>query len=206
MAKKQTKKVNKPVIRYADEVEEWDLREDLGEKERAYYYFCLYRDMDLPLGMGAKRTLKRCAELADVSPTTIGNYYNKFQWKSRVRAYDIFREKQRRALHERELDKMYDAHAKIGSSVIAKAMRKLLDTPNDMLTINDVTKLLELGLKTERISRGETIEGKLKNAKLDAEIENLKSSDESSHVQILDDIPNELDEIDDIPDEKGDDS
>lgn len=201
MAKKQTKKVNKPVIRYADEVEEWDLREDLGETERAYYYFCLYRDMDLPLGMGAKRTLKRCAEMAGITASTIAKYYHSYKWSERVRAYDIFREKQRRDRHEKELDEMYDAHAKIGSSVIAKAMRKLLDTPNDMLTMNDVTKLLELGIKTERISRGETIEGKLKYAKLDVEIENLKNNDESSHVQIVDDIPSVLDDIDDIPNE-----
>ena len=139
--------------------------------------------------------------MAGITASTIAKYYHSYKWSERVRAYDIFREKQRRDRHEKELDEMYDAHAKIGSSVIAKAMRKLLDTPNDMLTMNDVTKLLELGIKTERISRGETIEGKLKYAKLDVEIENLKNNDESSHVQIVDDIPSVLDDIDDIPNE-----
>ena len=188
----------------ADEMEEWDFREDLGETERAYHYFCLYRDMDLPLGMNARRSLRKAAEMSQLSIVSVNAYSRKYKWVERCKAYDLYREKLRRRLHEEELDKMYANHAKIGGSIIAKAMKKLLQTSDDMLTMNDVTKLLEIGIKTERISRGETIEGKLRNAKLEAEIENLKNSDESSHVQIVDDIPDALADVDDdIPDKKG---
>ena len=187
----------------ADEMEEWDFREDLGETERAYHYFCLYRDMDLPLGINNRRTLRKTAEISNLSLTTINSYSQKYKWRERCKAYDLYKEKQRRRLHEEELDKMYANHAKIGGSIIAKAMKKLLHTSDDMLTMNDVTKLLEIGIKTERISRGETIEGKLRNAKLEAEIDNLKNSDESSHVQIVDDIPEALSGVDDdIPDDE----
>lgn len=185
--------------RYEDEMEEWDLREDLGETELAYHYFCIYRDMDFPLGLGARRSIRKASEIAGVND--LSKYSRIYKWQERVKAYDLYREKQRRKKREADLDKMYEEHAKIGNSIIAKAMEKLLETPNDMLTMNDVTKLLELGVKTERISRGETIEGKLRNAKLEAEIENLKSAGDGTNIQIIDDIPDELDGLDDIPDD-----
>lgn len=194
-------KKNKPTIRYEDEHEEWDLREDLGENEKAYHYFCIYRDMELPLGLGAKRSLRRAAKMAGVF--NLSMYSVKFKWVERCKAYDLYREKQRRKKREDALDAMYEKHAELGREIITKAMGKLLDTPDDMLTMNDVTKLLDLGFKTERISRGETIEGKLRNEKLKAEIENLKTSSDGSRVEIVDDIPDALRDIDDIPDDGG---
>lgn len=196
------KKKRNPRVRYEDEMEEWDLREDLGETENAYHYFCIYRDMDLPLGLGAKRSIRKAAEIAGVN--SLSGYSSKYKWRERVKAYDLHREKQRREKHEKDLDEMYEKHAVLGRSLLTKAMKKLLETPEDMLTINDVTKLLDLGFKTERISRGETIEGKLRNKKLEAEIENLRNSSDTGQIQIVDDIPDSLEGVDDIPDDGGD--
>lgn len=61
-------------------------------------------------------------------------------------------------------------------------------------------KLLDLGVKTERISRGEVIEGRLRNQKLQAEIDNLTNANNGDTVEIVDDIPLENEDIvDDIP-------
>lgn len=197
MATKKKRKMPRLKIRYEDEMEEWDMRPDLGETDKTYKYFCAYRDMNVQ-GRN-KRSIREVQKQFDVQLATIAAHSRRFRWVERAKAYDKYLEKSRRARFEDELIRMYATHAKVGTSLIAKAMQKLINTPDDMLTINDVTKLLDLGLKTERISRGESIEGKLRNEKLEAEIRNLNNSGDGTKVEIVDDIPPELDGIDDIP-------
>jgi hypothetical protein len=198
MAGKKGKKPDDFMDKFLDDCQEWDRRFDLKETDSAYKYFCIYRDSSSLTG--ERRSLRKTAEQAGVKPSTLSVYANKYDWYDRVRAYDLFLEKSRRTRYEEELDKMYATHAKVGNSLIVKAMKKLLNTPDEMLTINDVIKLLDLGVKTERISRGEVIEGRLRNQKLQAEIDNLTNANNGDTVEIVDDIPLENEDIvDDIP-------
>lgn len=134
----------------------WDRQ--LSETPSAYQKFCAFRDMvslDNPL---AKRTLGKFAEQVGVSRNHAKQLSHRHGWTQRCRDYDAHISELIREQNEAEIIKMRKTHASIATQMVVKGARRLLSLQDDELNASDVVKLIETGIKIERLSRGEATE------------------------------------------------
>lgn len=149
---------------------QWDRQPE--ESVQQYERFCAYRDMkyqaDDPgriLSAGEKlalghrtgqRSLRRLADQMGCSRQSLEVLSTRFHWKSRAEAYDLDVEARIRAENEAVLFKMRKVHADLARSMLTKAARGLLLIQEDSLDAASVARLVDVGVKVERLSRGET--------------------------------------------------
>lgn len=144
------------------------------ESARAFLAFTVYRDA------GVTRTIKSSvseyqnrAGLKGRSESTAFNQMMKWsarwRWRERIVEWDRFLDKHKRKLALRDVEKMRERHAKLGESLQslgAMELKKWLDkikkeinekgnSAEAILTVNDLIRALESGVKLERASRGE---------------------------------------------------
>lgn len=140
-----------------DAPEMWEQQE--GERAKHYLKFCKYRDM--PYGVdGAepeKRSIKKLSVLLGMkSKTSLEQLSIRYAWVDRADAYDVYMAELDRFRNEQEIKKMHELHAKIGVQLLNKATRGLLRLRDDALSAQDIARLADVGVKIERISRGDT--------------------------------------------------
>lgn len=158
--KKKTPNKRTTTKRQATEMPE-DIWERLpNENTEQYGKFCAYRDMAYTDGRCVnKRSLRRLAkqlELQAARPLELLSV--KFDWGTRCDAYDRYIEQRNRAEHESTILKMHQDHALLATQMIRKATKRLLTIPEEELTAADLVRLADVGVKIERLSRGETTE------------------------------------------------
>ncbi len=129
----------------------WDRRP--GESAKAYRAFTLYRDKQ------ADRTFESVAGLLQCSGTNIRRWAKRWDWTSRVRAYDIHLDRIELDALSRERLAMKKRMARQGIDMqlaaadgLSELMRK---TGPRGLSASDIAKLAEVGSKLERYARGE---------------------------------------------------
>ena len=144
--------------------EPWE-RQD-GEGPQAFRAFCAYRDSG---ANGAKRSLTKTAQNLtknDGSPYSDGTmkaWSRKFNWQERVAAWDEEMDRQVREELTKGITNMRKNHADIARAMLTKALKAMQKIPDDELTPADVTRMVDIASKLERMSRGEAterIEGK----------------------------------------------
>lgn len=141
-------------------MEERELWERMpGEKTDYYNKFVKYRDMDTGRAKN-KRSLRLLADELGCSRQSIERLSVKFNWVERVEAYDLYLEQELRHKREKEIIRMHDNHAKIASQIITKATKRLLTLPEEEISAADVVRMFDIGVKIERLSRGEPTENK----------------------------------------------
>jgi hypothetical protein len=123
-----------------------------GETKKSWEAFAIYRDML------SDRTLRKTAQQLNKNLTTIADWSKKFEWVSRVEKYDSYLDKETRKKREKEIVDMKDRHAKLATAMLAKAAKALQAIPDDEIKPQDVARMIEVGSKLERLSRGETTE------------------------------------------------
>lgn len=174
-AKKPTTK--KPATTKKKPQEAPEMPEDIweqlpGETADHYTKFCLYRDMaydgkpeqfngkDYTFGRKTKkRSLQKLAdELGLKSKRPVEQLSVKYDWGARCEAYDLDLERRIRQAHESAILKMTEDHALLGAQMIRKAMSRLLKIPEDEISASDLVRLADVGVKIERLSRGESTE------------------------------------------------
>lgn len=166
----------------------WDRRQDLGEGVQAYRYFCVYRDMDRPLPH-SKRSINKVAKATGKGPKYLEALSVRFQWVSRAKAYDDYLDEQMREQHDADILEMRKLHANLARSMIKKAAKRLLMVPEEELSVADIVKMVDVGVKIERLSRGEptestTVKGEIKQqhegtiTTVDVPVDLTKLSDE----------------------------
>lgn len=123
-----------------------------GESSKAYERFCAYRDM------GTDRSLRKISSQMNISRQILEKLSVTFSWVSRAEAYDLELERQARIANEKAIKKMRENHTKLAIQITAKAAKRLLTIPDDALSAADIARLVDVGVRIERLSRGEFTE------------------------------------------------
>jgi hypothetical protein len=141
-----------------EEKHEWDRQP--GESSKAYAHFCLYRDM------GVGRSLRQMEKLDDCTSQLrqLMRWSSKWRWVERCQLYDDYNERQLRVQQEKERREMHKRHARIavlGQNIAVKAMEALLgkvQNGEQAVAPADLTRLVDVSVKVERLARGEPTE------------------------------------------------
>ena len=124
-----------------------------GETTNAYEAFCVYRDL------GVKRSQVKTCEKLGKNSTTISDWSVKYNWVERAAAYDDDQERKEREMMEKErlndIKKMRDRHADLAVSMLEKAARAMQAIPDVEVKASDITRMVDVASKLERISRGD---------------------------------------------------
>jgi len=128
------------------------------ESSKSYEAFCAYRDA------GPQRSLRKL--ILDNRTTSklrqLANWSSRHGWVERAQSYDDFTERLARFENERERSAMLKRHAAIAIRAQSAAVTTLERTINELnedparkLTVRDAALLMDVGVKVERLSRGE---------------------------------------------------
>lgn len=140
-----------------EDIKPWEQQD--GETTKQFQAFSIYRDM------GEERSLSEVARTLNKSRALLGRWSAANKWVERVAAWD--REQDRIARQEqiKDIKKMRKRHADTGTLMVAvaqKALQKMIDPQTKELrediTSNEIARLVEVGSKLERLSRGDTSE------------------------------------------------
>lgn len=123
------------------------------EKPKPFEAFCIYRDM------GIERSIRKVAANVGKSDTLIGRWSKENNWVERVTAWDDEQERIQREIAQkeqaREIRKMRKKHADLASAMLIKATKALARIPDDEIKAGDLTRMVDVAAKLERISRGD---------------------------------------------------
>lgn len=123
------------------------------ETPKAYAAFCEYRDM------GAERSLDKVATKLNKSSTLIARWSSKYKWVERVAAWDDEQERIARIAAQKEniqaIKDMRKRHATLATSMLIKAAKALGRIPEDEIKAGDISRMVDIASKLERISRGD---------------------------------------------------
>lgn len=120
-----------------------------GEGPAAWAAFQVYRDL------GQSRTIRKAAERLGKSPAHLSDYSASFSWVDRAAAWDNELDRLARADNIRAIRKMRRRHADLGADMLVKAAEGLDLIPEDRLTAADISRMVEVGSKLERLARGD---------------------------------------------------
>lgn len=132
-------KVNTPPL--------WERQEN--ETPKAWEAFCKYRDM------GVDRSLRKVVQALNKNLTTIAEWSSKYKWVERAAAWDAEQDRLARIEQAKEIKKMRNRHAGMAKAMIVKAGRALNRIPEEEITMMDISRMIDVATKLERISRGD---------------------------------------------------
>lgn len=125
----------------------WERQEK--ESAKAFEAFCIYRDM------GIQRSVRKVARELGKSETLMARWSGNYNWVERATAWD---EEQDRIVRQMQLDdikKMRKRHAEIATDMLVKAAAALEELPADEIKAADISRMVDIASKLERISRGD---------------------------------------------------
>lgn len=129
----------------------WERREN--ESTKAYEAFCIYRDM------GRERSLSKVAEKLQKSFTLMGRWSREYGWVDRAAKWDDEQDRIEREQAQKEQAKaireMRKRHADLAQAMLIKSARALARIPDDEIKPVDVSRMVDIASKLERISRGD---------------------------------------------------
>lgn len=138
-------------------IEPWERQE--GETSKQFEAFVIYRDM------GEERSLQKVANQLAKSRQLLTRWSSANNWVERCRAWDNEQDRLLRLEQLKDIKKMRKRHADTGTLMVAvaqKALKKMIDPETkqlkDDVTANEIARLVEVGSKLERLSRGDTSE------------------------------------------------
>ena len=140
----------------------------VGETAQQYERFCAYRDMrykppdkakDPPkLDLTSSRSIRALANAQGIARQHLEVLSSAFRWKERCDAYDAYILGRIREKNEANILKMRETHASLANQMLKKATRRLLTIKDEEITAADIVRLVDVGVKIERLSRGESTE------------------------------------------------
>lgn len=119
------------------------------ETSKAYAAFCAYRDL------GPERSLAKAGEVLGKNPGGLEEWSSKNEWVKRSAAWDDEQDRIARQAQLKEIAKMRERHAKLASDMLVKAAAALEKLPEDEIKAADVSRMVDVASKLERISRGD---------------------------------------------------
>lgn len=127
--------------------EPWKRQE--GETARAFEAFSKYRDM------GADRSLRKVVQALNKNLTTIAEWSTKYEWVSRCAAWDAEQDRIARQQQLKDIKSMRKRHAALASSMLIKAASALQNLPPEEISASEISRMVDIASKLERISRGD---------------------------------------------------
>lgn len=125
----------------------WERQE--GETVKQFEAFCVYRDM------GKDRTLQKVADELSKSGALIRRWSANNNWLDRVAAWEDEQDRLIRIELTRNIGAMRKRHADIARSMLVKASKALLKIPDSEIKAGDISRMVDVAAKLERISRGD---------------------------------------------------
>lgn len=159
-----------------------------GETARQYECFCAYRDMrylEKPKKPGGivrpdftvRRSIRGLAEQMGVTRKSLEPMSAKFDWVARAEEYDSYILDCVAAQNTAQIVKMHEKHAAIAEQMLRKATSRLLTIPDADIDANAVVRMVDIGVKVERLSRGEPTENRTVTHGGALEVENTQRAD-----------------------------
>ena len=132
------------------DIKPWE-RQD-GETPKQFEAFVVYRDL------GEERSLSQVAQKLNKSKQLLGRWSSANNWVERCAEWD--REQDRIARQEqiKSIKEMRKRHANIATAMLVKSAQALKKIPLEEIKPNDISRMVEVGSKLERLSRGDTSE------------------------------------------------
>lgn len=128
-------------------IEPWERQ--AGESAKAFEAFAIYRDM------GIERSVRKVAQRLNKSVALIAEWSSKKDWVERCRAWDAEQDRIARLEQIKSIKAMRNRHAGMAKAMIVKAGRALNRIPDDEIKPSDISRMIEVASKLERISRGD---------------------------------------------------
>lgn len=120
-----------------------------GEGDKAWEAFVIYRDL------GPDRSLRQVAKRLERSPGYLEELSRTKGWTERVAAWDAELDRQARKAQVAEITKMRKNHATLAVSMLTKAAKGLQLLPPEDLKAVDISRMVEVASKLERLARGD---------------------------------------------------
>lgn len=129
----------------------WERQPD--EPYLAYEYFSRYLQLKEP-----HRNVYSLAKIVGRPATSLYQIYYKWRWEERCGQYLNSVEKQKEELRKELREKMHEDHAKLAQEMLDKARQGLAFLDAGTMSANDISKMADIAVKIERLSRGESTE------------------------------------------------
>jgi hypothetical protein len=136
--------------RQLDATQPWTRRPT--ETSRAYDAFMRFCDL------GQRRTLRTLCEINRLSKSTVASWQTNHDWIDRAKAYDEWLVRESALDQVEQVKDMRRRHAVVGSAAVEKGSKRIADVDVDRLTIREAVLLVDLGVRIERLARGEASE------------------------------------------------
>ena len=118
-----------------------------GETEKAYEAFLIFKNL------GPGRTVKEVSEKLRKSYDLFRRWKKRYDWDSRVEAYDRENERKEQIATQQARKKMIERHIKIGTSLQGKALQALETISPEEMKPQDIERFLQFGTKLESENR-----------------------------------------------------
>lgn len=115
-----------------------------------YRMFTIYRDLDVE-----ERSVRRVCNITGRAPKTLEVYSAENKWVERAAAWDNEQDRIIRAENLKAIKKMRKKHADVANAMILKAAKALQRIPDDEISAREVSQMVDVASKLERISRGD---------------------------------------------------
>src|ERR1017187_5116383 len=169
----------------SEEKREWDRQP--GESSKAYAHFCLYRDM------GQTRSIRQLLKDSNCRSklAQLMRWSSRWRWVERCQKYDDYLEHQDRSQQEKERREMHKRHAKMGMLAQTLALRKLekalngIEKDPDGMSAPDAARILDIGVKVERLARGESTKSHEVSGPSGGPIEFANMSDDQRRTEMI---------------------
>lgn len=119
------------------------------ETVKQFEAFCVYRDM------GKTRSQEKTAEALAKSRALVSRWSSNNNWIERVAAWEEEQDRLIRIELTKDIGAMRKRHADIAMAMLVKASKAMLRIPDDEIKATDVSRMVDVATKLERISRGD---------------------------------------------------
>lgn len=121
-----------------------------GETKKAYEAFTIYRDL------GIDRSIRKVAQKLGKSQQLMSRWSSQYNWVERAQAYDDEMDRLAILENEKERKEMLKEHNSIARKFLEKVKQGADAVKPETMTPNELAKWLEIAVKIERLSRGES--------------------------------------------------
>lgn len=125
----------------------WELME--GETAKPFEAFCIYRDL------GPGRSMSQVAKQLGKSQALMERWSTTYDWVKRATAWDAEQDRIARQAQVDEIIKMRKRHAKLACDMLTKAAEALEVLPKSEIKAADLSRMVDVASKLERLSRGD---------------------------------------------------
>ena len=158
-------------------------KQQKNESASEYIRFCAYRDMQYEIdkenkniiGIVGKRSIQRLSDKHEsekgYGTTALKDLSKKNKWPERCEAYDSYIAEELTNRQSKAVLEMNERQRKLGVRMIERALSRLENMPPEEIRAGDLVRLADIGVKIERLARGESTE----NQRITGEIEEKKT-------------------------------